>query len=90
ISFSNQAGDTWTVTIQTRRFSIIAPQGMGQGTMEIYIDGKHTGKVSFNKSQEVKHQSTVFTSRKLSKGRHEIQLKNTTGMVAIDAIIMQK
>ena len=89
ISFSNQAGDTWTVAIQARRFSIIAPQGMGQGIMEIFIDGKNAGKVSFIKSQEVKHQSIIFTSKKLSKGKHEILLKNTTGMVAIDAVIIK-
>ena len=57
--------------------------------MEVLIDGKYVGMVSFVKSMEVKHQSVVFTSKKLSKGKHEIQLKNKTGMVAIDAIIIQ-
>ena len=89
LSFSNQAGDTWTVTLEVRKFSIIAPQGMGQGTMEVLVDGKHVGEVSFVKQQEVKHQSVVFTSKKLRKGKHEIQLKNKNGMVAIDAIIIQ-
>jgi hypothetical protein len=72
-----------------RKFSIIAPQGMGQGTMEVLVDGKHVGEVSFVKQREVKHQSVVFTSKKLRKGKHEIQLKNKNGMVAIDAIIIQ-
>jgi DUF4097 and DUF4098 domain-containing protein YvlB len=45
--------------------------------------------VSFVKQREVKHQSVVFTSKKLRKGKHEIQLKNKNGMVAIDAIIIQ-
>ena len=89
LSFSNQAGDTWSVTLETRKFSIIAPQGMGQGIMEVLIDGKHVGEVSFDERQEIKHQSVVFTSNKLSKGKHDIQLKNKTGMVAIDAIIIQ-
>ena len=100
LSFSNQAGDTWTVTLEARKFSIIAPQGMGQGTMEVLVDGKHVGEVSFVKQREVKHlsvvftskvkhQSVVFTSKKLRKGKHEIQLKNKNGMVAIDAIIIQ-
>ena len=83
LSFSNQAGDTWTVTLEARKFSIIAPQGMGQGTMEVLVDGKHVGEVSFVKQREVKHQSVVFTSKKLRKGKHEIQLKNKNGMVAI-------
>jgi DUF4097 and DUF4098 domain-containing protein YvlB len=47
------------------------------------------GEVSFVKQREVKHQSVVFTSKKLRKGKHEIQLKNKNGMVAIDAIIIQ-
>jgi hypothetical protein len=89
LSFSNQAGDTWTVTLEVRKFSIIAPQGMGQGTMEVLVDGKYVGEVSFVKQREVKHQSVVFTSKKLRKGKHEIQLKNKNGMVAIDAIIIQ-
>jgi hypothetical protein len=89
LSFSNQAGDTWTVILDARRFSIIAPQGMGQGIMEVLVDGKHVGEVSFTKNQGIKHQSVVFTSKKLSKGKHEIQLKNKSGMVAIDAIIIQ-
>ena len=89
LSFSNQAGDTWTVTLEARKISIIAPQGMGQGTMEVLVDGKHVGEVSFVKQREVKHQSVVFTSKKLRKGKHEIQLKNKNGMVAIDAIIIQ-
>ncbi len=89
ISFSNQAGDTWTVTLEARKFSIIAPQGIGQGVMEVLVDGKHVGEVPFDKRQEVKRQSVVFISKKLSKGKHEIQLKNLSGMVAIDAIIIQ-
>ena len=89
LSFSNQVGDTWTVTIEARKISIIAPQGMGQGIMEVLIDNKHAGKVAFVKSQDVKHQSVVFTSKKLSKGKHEIQLINKSGMIALDAIILQ-
>jgi hypothetical protein len=79
----------WSVTLEAHKFSIIAPQGMGQGIMEVLIDGKHVGEVSFDERQEIKHQSVVFTSNKLSKGKHDIQLKNKTGMVAIDAIIIQ-
>lgn len=89
LSFSNQAGDTWSVTLETRKFSIIAPQGMGQGVLEVLVDGKHVGEVSFDERQEIKHQSVVFTSNKLNKGKHDIQLKNKTGLVAIDAIIIQ-
>ena len=89
LSFSNQVGDTWTVTIEARKFSIIAPQGMGQGIMEVLIDNKHVGEVAFVKSQDVKHLSVVFTSKKLSKGKHEIQLINKSGMIALDAIILQ-
>ena len=89
LSFSNQTGDTWTAKIEARKMSIVAPNGMGEGTMEILIDGKHVGDVSFVKSQDVKHQSVVFTSKKLSKGKHEIQLKNKGGLIAIDAIIIQ-
>ena len=90
LSFSTQAGDTWTATIEARKMSIVAPQGMGEGLMEVYIDGKHAGEVTFAKSQEVKHQSVVFTSKKLGKGKHEIQLKNKSGWIAIDAIVIQQ
>ena len=89
LSFSNQTGDTWTAEIEARKISIVAPKGMGEGTMEILIDGKHVGDVSFVKSQEVKPQSVVFTSKKLGKGKHEIQLKNKSGLIAVDAIIIQ-
>ena len=89
LSFSNQTGDTWTAKIEAGKISIVAPQGMGEGVMEILIDGRHVGEVSFVKNQEVKHQSVVFISKKLSKGKHEIQLKNKGGLIAIDAIIIQ-
>lgn len=89
LSFSTLVGDTWTATIEARKISIVAPQGMGEGVMEVFIDGKHVGDVSFVKSQEVKHQTIVFTSKKLKKGEHEIQLKNKSGTIAIDAIIIQ-
>ncbi len=89
LSFSTLVGDTWTATIEARKISIVAPQGMGEGVMEVFIDDKHVGDVSFVKSQEVKHQTIVFTSKKLKKGEHEIQLKNKSGTIAIDAIIIQ-
>ncbi len=89
LSFSTLVGDTWTATIEAREISIVAPQGMGEGVMEVFIDDKHVGDVSFVKSQEVKHQTIVFTSKKLKKGEHKIQLKNKSGTIAIDAIIIQ-
>ena len=89
LSFSTLVGDTWTATIEARKISIVAPQGMGEGVMEVFIDDKHVGDVSFVKSQEVKHQTIVFTSKKLKKGEHKIQLKNKSGTIAIDAIIIQ-
>jgi alpha-L-fucosidase len=89
LSFSTLVGDTWTATIEARKISIVAPQGMGEGEMEVFIDEKHVGDVSFVKSQEVKHQTIVFTSKKLKKGEHKIQLKNKSGTIAIDAIIIQ-
>lgn len=89
LSFSTLVGDTWTATIEARKISIVAPQGMGEGVMEVFIDGKHVGDVLFVKSQEVKHQTIVFTSKKLKKGEHEIQLKNKSGTIAIDATIIQ-
>ena len=89
LSFSTLVGDTWTATIEARKISIVAPQGMGEGVMEVFIDDKHVGDVSFVKSQEVKHQTIVFTSKKMKKGEHKIQLKNKSGTIAIDAIIIQ-
>ena len=89
LSFSTLVGDTWTATIEARKISIVAPQGMGEGVMEVFIDDKHVGDVSFVKSQEVKHQTIVFTSKKMKKGEHKIQLKNKNGTIAIDAIIIQ-
>ena len=89
LSFSTLVGDTWTTTIEARKISIVAPQGMGEGVMEVFIDDKHVGDVSFVKSQEVKHQTIVFTSKKMKKGEHKIQLKNKSGTIAIDAIIIQ-
>jgi hypothetical protein len=89
LSFSNQVGDTWTATVVAKKISIIAPQGLCKGKMEVLIDGKHVGDVSFAESKDVKHQSVVFTSKKLKKGKHEIQLINKNGMVAIAAISLQ-
>lgn len=89
LSFSTLVGDTWTATIEARKISIVAPQGMGEGVMEVFIDDKHVGDVLFVKSQEVKHQTIVFTSKKMKKGEHKIQLKNKSGTIAIDAIIIQ-
>ena len=62
---------------------------MGQDIMDVLIDGKLVGEESFDERQEVNHQSVVFTSKKLTQGKHEIKLKNKTGKVAIDAIIIQ-
>ena len=90
LSFSTQVGDTWTVNIDhSRGFTIVAPQGMCEGEMEVRIDGKHAGHVSFVKSEDVKHQSIVFTSKKLRKSTHEIQLVNKRGMIALDALIVR-
>lgn len=89
LSFSTQAGDTWTATIEAKKICVVAPQGIGEGVMEVFIDDMHVGEVCFVKSQEVKHQTIVFTSKKLKKGKHEIQLKNKSGTIAIDAIIIQ-
>ncbi len=87
-SFSDQTGDTWTVAVEARRISIIAPQGIGDGVMEVLIDGRHVGNVTFAEGQHVKHQSVVFTSKRLRKAQHEIKLINKGGTIAIDALIV--
>lgn len=87
-SFSDQAGDTWTVAVEARRISIIAPQGIGDGVMEVMIDDRHVGNVTFAEGQPVKHQSVVFTSKRLRKAQHEIKLINKGGTIAIDALIV--
>lgn len=60
-----------------------------QGVMEVMIDGRHSGEVAFVKSQSVRHQSIVFTSRKLRKGKHVIQLINKAGTIALDALVVK-
>ena len=87
-SFSDQTGDTWTVVVEARRISIIAPQGIGDGVMEVLIDDRHVGNVTFAEGQPVKHQSVVFTSKRLRKAQHEIKLINKGGTIAIDALIV--
>ena len=87
-SFSDQTGDTWTVAVEARRISIIAPQGIGDGVMEVLIDDRHVGNVTFAEGQPVKHQSVVFTSKRLRKAQHEIKLINKGGTIAIDALIV--
>ena len=87
-SFSDQTGDTWTVTVEARRISIIAPQGIGDGVMEVLIDDRHVGNVTFAEGQPVKHQSVVFTSKRLRKAQHEVKLINKGGTIAIDALIV--
>ena len=89
ISFSNQVGDTWTATVEAKMVSIIAPLGMCQVVMEVLIDGRHSGEATFVKSQSVKHQSVVFTSKKLRKGKHVIQLINKAGTIALDAVVIK-
>ena len=89
LSFSTQTGDTWTTTITGSKVSVVAPQGLFQGMMEIRIDGKSVGKVAFEKSENVKPQTIVYTSKKLQKGTHEIQLINQGGTIALDALVIQ-
>ena len=89
LSFSTQTGDTWTTTITGSKVSVVAPQGLFQGMMEIRIDGKSVGKVAFEKSENVKPQTIVYTSKKLKKGTHEIQLINQGGTIALDALVIQ-
>ena len=57
--------------------------------MEVLIDGRHSGEAVFVKSQSVKHQSVVFTSKKLRKGKHVIQLINKAGTIALDAVVIK-
>ena len=89
LSFSTQTGDTWTTTITGSKVSVVAPQGLFQGMMEIRIDGKSVGKVAFEKSENVKPQTIFYTSKKLKKGTHEIQLINQGGTIALDALVIQ-
>ena len=61
--------------------------------MQVVIDGKACGEVTFHKGiytleskGERKAQQTVFTSKKLRKGKHTLDLINRQGIIAVDAL----
>lgn len=86
LSFSDQAGDRWSVTFTGKRVSIIAPTGEYEGRMQVVIDGKACGEVTFHKGASHKAQQVVFTSKKLRKGKHTLELINRQGIIAVDAL----
>ncbi len=87
ISFSNRPGDRWRAEFNGKRVSIIAPAGEYTGLMQVEIDGKNHGTVSFNQSQAtVSVRQKVFRSRRLKRGHHTIELVNLKGTVAVDAL----
>ena len=86
LSFSDQVGDRWSVPFSRKRISIIAPTGEYEGRMQVVTDGKVCGEVTFHKDTERKAQQVVFTSNKLKKGKHTIELINLEGTIAIDAL----
>ena len=86
LSFSDQVGDRWSVPFSGKRISIIAPTGEYEGRMQVVTDGKVCGEVTFHKGTERKAQQVVFTSNKLKKGKHTIELINLEGTIAIDAL----
>lgn len=86
ISFSDQVGDRWSVPFSGKRISIIAPTGEHEGRMQIVTDGKACGEVAFRKGTERKAQQVVFTSNKLKKGKHTLELVNLEGTIAVDAL----
>ena len=86
LSFSDQVGDRWSVPFSGKRISIIAPTGEYEGRMQVVTDGKVCGEVTFHKDTERKAQQVVFTSNKLKKGKHTIELINLEGTIAIDAL----
>lgn len=86
ISFSDQVGDRWSVPFSGKRISIIAPTGEHEGRMQIVTDGKARGEVAFHKGTERKAQQVVFTSNKLKKGKHTLELVNLEGTIAVDAL----
>lgn len=86
ISFSDQVGDRWSVPFSGKRISIIAPTGEHEGRMQIVTDGKACGEVAFHKGTERKAQQVVFTSNKLKKGKHTLELVNLEGTIAVDAL----
>lgn len=86
LSFSDQAGDLWSVTFTGKRVSIIAPTGEYEGRMQVVIDGKACGEVTFHKGASHKAQQVVFTSKKLRKGKHTLELINRQGIIAVDAL----
>lgn len=89
LSFSNQVGDRWSVPFSGKRISIIAPTGECEGRMQVVIDGKTCGEVTFHKGSERKAQQVVFTSSKLKKGEHVLELINLEGTIALDAVRVQ-
>jgi len=89
LSFSDQVGDRWSVPFSGKRISIIAPTGECEGRMQVMIDGKTCGEVTFHKGSERKAQQEVFTSSKFKKGKHVLELINLEGTIALDAVRVQ-
>lgn len=89
VSFSGQAGDTWSVGFEGRRVSIIAPQGAYDGRMKVSVDGRECGTVRFSRDAVAKSQRTVFRTGRLPEGSHTLTLENLSGTVAVDALIIK-
>lgn len=81
---TDHPGDVWQASFTGRKVTLIAPTGIGWGSMRIQIDGKDYGTISL-KADEDKSQQSVFT-RRIGKGSHVIRIICQSGTAAIDAL----
>lgn len=81
---TDHLGDVWQASFTGRKVTLIAPTGIGWGSMRIQIDGKDYGTISL-KADEDKPQQSVFT-RRIGKGSHVIRVICQSGTAAIDAL----
>jgi alpha-L-fucosidase len=81
---TDHPGDVWQASFTGRKVTLIAPTGIGWGSMRIQIDGKDYGTISL-KADEDKPQQSVFT-RRIGKGSHVIRIICQSGTAAIDAL----
>jgi len=81
---TDHPGDVWQASFTGRKVTLIAPTGIGWGSMRIQIDGKDYGTISLKADEDMPQQS-VFT-RRIGKGSHVIRIICQSGTAAIDAL----
>ena len=87
LTISDTPGDVWSCSFDGTGVSVIAPQEVGAGKIEVKIDGEVRTTVDLSTNGTRKPRQVVCNLSHLTSGRHSINIVNKGfGPVAVDAI----